>query len=133
MYSRSLHSSVLALMLAISISACGPQVDLTNAGFASNAALQNADRIVLAESVGGRLDPAKLAPSEGRFTHDNVQYSATEEGYYRWGQELYKLGYRDVVYVEDLAPKAFRRQVMSIYADALSQGFRNAEKELQGK
>lgn len=125
MVSRSLLS-LAAIAALVFIASCGPSVDLTHAGFASQAALDNADRTVIAESVGGSMDPTKLAP-EGRYAHNGVHYSTAEEGYYRWGQKLYHMGYRDVVYVKELAPKAFRRKLMDIYEAAYLAGFREAD------
>ena len=125
MIQRSL-ASLLFVTLAFIAMSCGPKVDMTNAGFATRAQLEEADRVVVAESVGGSLDPAKLAPENGRFNHNGANYSMAEEGYYRWGRKLYEMGYRDPFYVQDLAPKAFKRKVMDIYEAALTAGFKDA-------
>jgi predicted small lipoprotein YifL len=125
MLSRAL--SAFALVVALfTLAACNTKTgDLTYAGFKSKAELDQADQTVISESVGGRLDPAKLAPEPGRYNHNNIHYSQTEEGYYRWGMELYKMGYRDIYHVEDLAPRAFKRTVMDNNMNALVAGFKD--------
>jgi hypothetical protein len=125
MLMRSL-SSLLFVALTFVMMSCGPKVDMSNAGFATQTQLQQADQTVINESVGGNLDPAKLAPENGRFNHNGANYSMAEEGYYRWGRKLYEMGYRDHYYVQDLAPRAFKRKIMDIYLAALTAGFKDA-------
>lgn len=125
MLNRSLASLLFAALCFVVMS-CGPKVDMTNAGFATPAQLEQADKTVIAESIGGNLDPAKLAPENGRFNHNGANYSQAEEGYYRWGMKLYQMGYRDHFYVQDLAPRAFKRKIMDIYEAALTAGFKDA-------
>jgi hypothetical protein len=119
-------ASLLFMALTLFAMSCGPKVDMTNAGFATKAQLEQADQTVINESVGGSLDPAKLAPENGRFNHNGANYSMAEEGYYRWGKKLYEMGYRDHYYVQDLAPRAFKRKIMDIYEAALTAGFKDA-------
>lgn len=116
-------ASLLLIMVSMTLMACGPKIDLTHAGFTSKSDMESADRIVIAESVGGKLDPAVLAPENGRFNHNGANYSMAEEGYYRWGKKLYEMGYRDIYHIKDLAPRAFKRKIMDIYEAALSAGF----------
>jgi hypothetical protein len=125
MLNKSL-ASFMFMALTVLMMSCGPKVDMTNAGFASKAQLEQADQTVINESVGGNLDPAKLAPDNGRFSHNGANFSMAEEGYYRWGKKLYEMGYRDHYYVQDLAPRAFKRKIMDIYESALTAGFKDA-------
>jgi hypothetical protein len=119
-------ASLMFVALAFVMTSCGPKVDMTNAGFATAAQLEQADQTVVAQSIGGNLDPANLAPENGRFTHNGANFSQAEEGYYRWGMKLYQMGYRDHYYVQDLAPRAFKRKIMDIYEAALTAGFKDA-------
>src|SRR5438270_8879047 len=96
-------------------------------GFSDQASLDKNDLVVLKESIGGSLDPMNLAIEDQRYTHDNQAYNRVEEGYYQWGQKLYSMGYRDAFYVRDLAPHAFRHDVMDVYDHAIEKGFHDAE------
>jgi hypothetical protein len=96
-------------------------------GFSDQASLDRNDLIVLKESVGGSLDPMNLAMEDQRYTHGTQAYNRIEEGYYQWGQKLYAMGYRDVYYVRDLAPHAFRHEIMDTYDHAIELGFHDAE------
>jgi hypothetical protein len=91
---------------AIFISCASSQIPYH--GFADQAALDAKDSYVIKESVGGSLDPMNLAKEDQRYQHGKIAYDRIEEGYYEWGRALYQMGYRDVYYVRDLAPHAFR-------------------------
>jgi hypothetical protein len=95
-------------------------------GFTDETALNRADNYVMSESLGGKLDPMNLAQEDQRYTHGDVAYNRMEEGYYQWGVKLYEMGYRDVFYVRDLAPKAFHRELIDTYDHAIAQGFKDA-------
>ncbi len=81
---------------------------------------------MLRESVGGALDPTTLSESGQQYAHHNIAYNQIEEGYYRWGQKLYALGYRDVYYVRDLAPRALHHALIDTYDHAIETGFNDA-------
>jgi len=120
--------SFYALLLPLFLVACAP-AEMPYHGFADQAALDKTDQIVMKESAtGGPLDPLNLAQEDQRYAHDNIAYDRMEEGYYQWGAKLYGMGYRDVYYVRDLAPKAFRHEMMDTYDHAVEAGFANAEK-----
>jgi hypothetical protein len=95
-------------------------------GFSDETALNRADNYVMSESLGGKLDPQNLAQEDQRYTHGDIAYNRMEEGYYQWGAKLYEMGYRDVFYVRDLAPKAFHRELIDTYDHAIEQGFKDA-------
>jgi hypothetical protein len=120
--------SLCAFLLPFLLLACAP-AEMPYHGFADQAALDKTDQIVIKESTNrGTLDPLNLAQEDQRYTHDNVAYDRMEEGYYQWGAKLYEMGYRDGFYVRDLAPKAFRHEMMDTYDHAIEAGFTNAEK-----
>jgi len=96
-------------------------------GFSDQASLDKSDLVVMKESVGGTLDPNNLAMEDQRYNHNNLAYNRIEEGYYQWGFKLYQMGYRDAYYIRDLAPHAFRHDVMDVYDHAIEQGFHDAE------
>ncbi len=101
-------------------------------GFTDASGLDKADTYVLSQSVGGKLDPNNLAQEDQRYNHNNIAYNRTEEGYYQWGAKLYGMGYRDVYYVRDLEPRAFRRALLDVYDQAIQAGFEDSEK-MNGK
>jgi hypothetical protein len=122
-----LRFSFSALFLPLFLMACAAAV-LPYHGFADQSALDKTDQIVTKESGGGPLDPQNLASDDQRYVHNNVAYDRTEEGYYQWGAKLYAMGYRDVYYVRDLAPKAFHHEMMDTYDHAIEAGFTDAQK-----
>lgn len=125
MFSRV--SNLFILLALFTLASCNPKVgDLTHAGFPGKAELDKADQYVIGESVGGKLDPTTLAPNSDRYEHNGINYSQAEEGYYRWGKKLHEMGYRDVYYIQDLAPRAFKRKVMDNNYNALTAGFKDA-------
>ena len=124
---RSIYLSVLGLLLAAGFSACAPTV-IPFHGFADQAALDAKDAFVLKESAGGALDPLNLAKDDQGYEHDKLAYSRVEEGYYQWGRKMYSMGYRDVYYVRDLAPNAFRHPLMDTYDHDIEKGFEDAQK-----
>jgi hypothetical protein len=96
-------------------------------GFPDQASLDRQDAMVMQQSViGGPLDPRNLAQDDQRYAHNNIAYDRIEEGYYRWGQRLYGMGYRDAFYVRDLAPKAFHHELLDTYDHAIAKGFEDA-------
>ena len=98
-------------------------------GFADKATLDDKDTYVIKESSGGSLDPMNLALDDQQYAHSNMAYSRVEEGYYQWGRHLYQMGYRDIYYVKDLAPHAFRHEVMDVYDHAIVTGYEDAQKQ----
>ena len=98
-------------------------------GFADDAALQKADSYVIAESVGGKLDPRSMSLEDQRYAHDNIAYDRMEEGYYQWGLKMYQMGYREEDYVRELAPRAFKRDLLDTYDKALEAGFEAGEQQ----
>jgi hypothetical protein len=119
--------AICALLLPVFLVACAP-AEMPYHGFADQAALDKTDQIVIKESSGGKLDPMNLAQEDQSYAHNNIAYDRMEEGYYQWGWKLYGMGYRDVYYVRDLAPKAFRHEMMDTYDHAIEAGFIDAEK-----
>ena len=106
---------------------CATSQQLPYHGFSDQATLEQKDNYVIKESIGGSLDPMNLAQEDQRYVHDKIAYDRVEEGYYQWGRKLYGLGYRDVYYVRDLAPHAFRHQMDDTYDHDLQKGFEDAE------
>jgi hypothetical protein len=103
-------------------------------GFQDQNALDSKDSYVLHESyAGGALDPAKLAESGQNYNHHGISYSQSEEGYYQWGAKLYTLGYRDVYYIRDLAPRAMHHELTGTYDHAVQAGFEDAAAQNSGK
>lgn len=119
----------IGLVLGILTAGTGCQSgkELPNHGFSDAATLEKTDKYVIAESVGGKLDPANMVREENRYTHDGINYNRTEEGYYQWGVKMYELGYRDWFYVSDLEEQAFRRPLMDTYTDAIKAGYKQTE------
>lgn len=76
--------------------------------------------------MNGPMDPMNLAQDGQDYSHDGNAYDRIEEGYYEWGARLYGMGYRDVYYVADLAPKAMGHDIMDTYEHAIEQGFNDA-------
>ena len=98
-------------------------------GFATEADLEAKDATVTKESaLNGPMDPQNLAQDGQEYTHDGNAYDREEEGYYEWGVKLYQMGYRDVYYVADLAPKAMGHDIIDTYEHAIEQGFNDAAK-----
>jgi len=96
-------------------------------GFADQAALDQNDAAVVQQSAAnGPLDPMNLAQDDMNYTHEGMAYDRMEEGYYQWGAKMYGRGYRDVYYVEDLAPKAVGHEIDDTYEHAIQQGFEDA-------
>src|ERR1035441_5443804 len=122
-----LRFSFSALSLSLFLMACAA-TELPYHGFTDQSALDKTDQTVVQQSVGGQLDPLNLAQEDQRYVHNNIAYDRMEEGYYQWGAKLYGMGYRDVYYVRDLAPKAFRHELMDTYDHAIEAGFADAEK-----
>ena len=120
-------SLLLTVLLCVGLWSCGPK-DVLYGGFTDQAALNKADQYVMAESVGGKLDPVNNSKEDQRYEHDHIAYNRMEEGYYQWGKSLYNLGYRDLWHVRDLAPQAFRKTLLSTYENAIQAGFKDAEK-----
>lgn len=118
---------LLSVALALVVAGCAAQQELPYHGFESQAALDAKDQYVARESVGGKLDPKNLAQEGQKYVHDAVYYDRLEEGYYQWGRNMYQLGYRDVYYVRDFAPRAFRHELLDIYDHALATGFEDAQ------
>jgi len=114
-------------LAAILLAACAP-AEMPYHGFADQSALDKTDQIVMQQSVGGPLDPLNLAQEDQRYAHNNIAYDRMEEGYFQWGTKLYGMGYRDPFYVRDLAPKAFRHELMDTYDHAIEAGFMDAQK-----
>ncbi len=125
---RTFHSLLLTGLFAITLSACAT-TQMPYHGFSSQAALDQSDAKVTQESaMSGPLDPLNLAQDDQEYTHEGNAYDRTEEGYYEWGQRLYGMGYRDVYYVADLAPKAFGHEIIDTYEHDIEQGFNDAAK-----
>ena len=120
----SIASVVLGAALFVG---CAAQQQMPYHGFATQSALDAKDAYVAKESVGGKLDPKNLATEDQKYVHDDIYYDRMEEGYYQWGKALYSLGYRDVYYVRDMAPHAFRHELLDTYDHAIAQGFNDAE------
>lgn len=125
--SAQLRLTILLFSCMFAIASCG-EPDVMYGGFSDQGALSKADQYVMAESVGGKLDPANNSKEDQRYEHDHLAYNRMEEGYYQWGYSLYKMGYRDLWYVRDLAPKAFRKKLLSTYDDAIQAGYKAAKK-----
>ncbi len=123
-----LISAWLALV-AVSSTLGGCSATMPFHGFPSQAALDEKDTYILKESSGGALDPMNLALEDQQYEHSKIAYSRVEEGYYQWGYRMYKMGYRDIYYVKDLAPHAFRHELMDTYDHALTAGFDDAQKQ----
>jgi len=121
-YCRVLNVGLLLILL----SGCGA-ASTPYHGFTTASGLDNADSYVLAESVGGKLDPQLLSKDDQRYTHGGIAYDRMEEGYYQWGVKVFDLGYRDEMYVRDLAPRAFKRDILDIYDKALQAGFEDEQ------
>jgi hypothetical protein len=96
-------------------------------GFITSSDLDRSDSYVLAESVGGKLDPRSMSQEDQRYVHVNIAYDRNEEGYYQWGKKLFEMGYRDEYYVRDLEPRAFRHELLDTYDKAIQAGFEEAE------
>ena len=116
---------LLAILSCTTLLACAAAQQPYH-GFPDQSTLDKNDLVVFKESVGGSLDPMNLAMEDQRYTHEGTAYNRVEEGYYQWGQKLYAMGYRDVFYVRDLAPHAFRHDVMDTYDHAIEKGFQDA-------
>lgn len=114
-----------ALIVCAFAAGCFPK-PMPYHGFTTSGDLDKADNYVLAESIGGKLDPRSMAQEDQRYSHDNIAYDRNEEGYYQWGKQLYSLGYRDDLYIQDLAPRAFRHELLDTYMKALKSGFDDA-------
>ncbi len=123
---RSLYRHLAGLSLCIAVCACA--TTLPYHGFPDQATLDARDTYVIKESAGGSLDPMNLALEDQQYEHNKIAYGRVEEGYYQWGQRLYKMGYRDEYYVRDLAPNAFRHALMDVYDHAIMHGFEDAQK-----
>ena len=124
---RSPFAIIIVLFVAaFLVGSCARQI-MPYHGFATGTALDQADSYVLAESVGGKLDPRGMAEEDQRYNHDNIAYDRNEEGYYQWGKKLYGMGYRDEQYVLELAPRAFKRDLLDTYLKALGAGFDEAQ------
>ena len=133
MISRTFHSSLTALLFAIMLGACAT-AQMPFHGFADQATLDKNDAAVVQESAeNGPLDPMNLAQNDMDYEHDGIAYDRIEEGYYQWGAKLYGLGYRDVYYVEDLAPKAFGHEMEDTYEHAIQKGFKDAAAKITSK
>ncbi|MDP4198826.1 MAG: hypothetical protein Q8922_02530 [Bacteroidota bacterium] len=129
--SRSLTISFSALSfvpLLLLLCSCGSTQQPYH-GFPDQSSLDTKDAYVIRESVGGALDPTRLAQDGQAYAHHNIAYNQIEEGYYRWGQQLYGLGYRDGYYVRDLAPRAFKHELLDTYDHAIATGFEDASKQ----
>ena len=123
---RRYHPSLAALLFALSLAACAT-TQMPYHGFANQAALDKNDAEVTRESaMNGPLDPMNLAQDDQDYTHQGIAYDRIEEGYYQWGAKMYGMGYRDVYYVEDLAPKAFGHELEDTYEHAIDAGFNDA-------
>jgi hypothetical protein len=123
------RSFAIVILLPAAIGAllasCG-SVQQPYHGFPDQGALDTKDTYVLRESVGGALDPTTLAQADQMYDHHNIAFNQIEEGYYQWGQKLYALGYRDVFYIRDLAPRAMHHALMDTYDHAIETGFDDA-------
>jgi hypothetical protein len=133
MISRMFHFSFAtmlkvssAMLFAVALGACAT-TQMPYHGFADQATLDKNDATIVQESaMNGPLDPMNLAQDGMNYTHDGNAYDRLEEGYYQWGAKMYDRGYRDVYYVEDLAPKAFGHEMEDTYEHAIDAGFRAA-------
>ncbi len=123
---RTIASFSGIFLFSIGFIACAQQ-QLPFHGFADQSTLDKNDQVVMEQSAHGTLDPMNLAQDDQRYTHNNIAYDRMEEGYYQWGQKLYAMGYRDEFYVRDLAPKAFRHDLIDTYDHAIQKGFEDAE------
>ena len=122
------HTTTLAtLLLASAALLAGCATSLPYHGFNDQATLDQKDQIVIKESSGGSLDPMNLAIEDQQYEHHRIAYNRVEEGYYQWGARLYAMGYRDVYYIRDLAPNAFRHSLMDTYDHAIAAGFEDAK------
>src|SRR5437868_15320319 len=114
---RSFYRKLAVLLCSIGLAACAATMPYH--GFPDQASLDRSDAYVIKESAGGSLDPMNLALEDQQYEHHKIAYGRVEEGYYQWGQRLYKMGYRDVYYVRDLAPNAFRHELLDTYDHAI--------------
>jgi len=126
-------SFLLSLLALVSFSVGCGSAPMPYHGFADNNALDKADGYVIAESVGGKLDPKSLSQEDQRYAHDGIAYDRMEEGFYQWGGKVFELGYRDEYYVRELEPRAFKRDLLDIYDKAIQAGFENAEDQAKKK
>jgi hypothetical protein len=117
----------LAAIVALTFIGCAAQQQLPYHGFPDQSSLDAKDSYVAKESIGGRLDPKNLATDDQKYVHDDIYYNRMEEGYYQWGVALWKLGYRDVYYVRDMAPRVFHHEMLDVYDHAIEKGFEDAE------
>ncbi|HZK76780.1 MAG TPA: hypothetical protein VFD13_07725 [Candidatus Kapabacteria bacterium] len=123
---RTFHTSLVVILLALALGACAT-TQMPFHGFADQASLNQNDAEVTRESAAnGPLDPMNLAKDDQEYAHANIAYDRIEEGYYQWGAKLYGRGYRDIYYVEDLAPKAFGHEMEDTYEHAIEAGFKDA-------
>lgn len=120
---------LLVVASALTVVGCAAQQQWPYHGFDSQATLESKDAFVAKESVGGKLDPKNLASEDQKYVHDGIYYDRAEEGYYQWGHMMYKMGYRDVYYVRDMAPHAFRHALLDVYDHAIEKGFEDAQAE----
>jgi hypothetical protein len=120
---------LLVAVFALTLVSCAAQQQSPYHGFDSQATLEAKDAFVEKESVGGKLDPKNLATEDQKYVHDGIYYDRAEEGYYQWGKLMYKMGYRDVYYVRDMAPHAFRHALLDVYDHAIDKGFEDAKAE----
>jgi hypothetical protein len=123
---RLFYPSFAAIVFALSFAACAT-TQMPFHGFADQASLDKNDASVVQQSAAnGSLDPMNLAKDDQEYQHNNIAYDRIEEGYYQWGKKLYGMGYRDVYYVTDLAPKAFGHDLLDTYEHAIQTGFHDA-------
>ncbi len=123
---RIISPSFAVAFLAFALASCAMK-QMPFHGFTNQATLERNDAEVTRESaINGPLDPMNLAEDDRDYTHHGIAYDRVEEGYYQWGAKMYARGYRDVYYVEDLAPKAFGHDVDDTYESAIETGFDDA-------
>lgn len=125
---RQILFAAILGMVVLSLQSCQTK-ELPFHGFNDAATLEKTDRFVIAETVGGKLDPTKLNTDNNFHSHGGINYNGVEEGYYRWGVEMYKLGYRSWFYVFDLIPQAFRRELLDVHAAAIKAGYKDTEEQ----
>ena len=127
---RTFHS-VLVVTSLLLLAACAT-TQMPYHGFATEAQLDAHDSTVIQQSaVDGPMDPRNLAQDGQEYTHNGNAYDREEEGYYEWGAKLYGMGYRDVYYVADLAPKAMGHDLINTYEHDIEQGFNDAAKNAE--
>ncbi len=119
--------SICALLLGTAVGCGAPS--LPYHGFQSSNSLSSADDYVLKESIGGKMDPLNMSQEDQRYAHDGIAYDRKEEGYYQWGMKMYQLGYRDIYYIRDLEPRAFKQTLLDTFEKAIDAGYDAAQSQ----